>query len=126
MITANCRESIDDEQSRRALALVVTLLLDAWEVPPAQQAALLGLRLSQLTACRAGGSLPRFGTSVERAAELIAIDQALGLAFPIHPDPRYRWVTRPHPFFDRPPLAVMMSGLAGIRRVKRLVGQIPR
>ena len=125
MIHVQWRESIHDDCSRRALALVVTVLLDAWEVPPAQQAALLGLRLpSQLTACRTGGPLPRFGKSVERAAELVAIDQALGLIFPIDPDTRYAWVTRPHPFFHRPPLAVMLAGRRGIKRVKRVIAQL--
>ncbi len=118
------RASIRTDRGRRVLAQVVTLLLDAWEVPSDQQAALLSMRLSQLTACRAGESLPRFGNSVERAAELIAIDQALGLIFPTDPDSRYGWVTQPHPFFCRPPLAVMLSGIGGIKRVERVIAQM--
>lgn len=125
MIDAHLRESIRNDYSRRALAQVVTLLLDCWEVPLPQQAALLGLRLpAQLSACRASDPLPAFGKSIERAASLIGIDRALGLIFPTDPDSRYGWVSRPHPFFDRAPLSVMLSGFVGIKRVERVIAQM--
>lgn len=117
------------EGGRRDLAQVVTLLLAAWGLPPEMQVELLGMRracVPRLADYRAGEPLPAVGQSVERAAELVAIHRALGLAFPGDPDLRYGWIHRPNPLFGRAPihrtpLAVMLSGLDGIRKVEWIV-----
>ena len=116
------------EEGRRALGQVVTMLLESWELPAAERAALLGLQcdlVTRLSAYRAGAKpLPDHAEILERAGNLVSIHRALGRVFPGNAEERYDWVRQSNRRFcaGRAPLDVMLDGgLPAIRRVKSAV-----
>ena len=101
------------------------MILDAWELQPAEQAVLLGLHcdlVTRLPAYRTGEkSLPDLADVLERAGTLVEIHHMLGLVFPWNSDERYKWVRQSNARFceGRKPLDLMLDyGLRGIRRVE--------
>jgi hypothetical protein len=104
------------------------MILEAWELPAAERAALLGLHCdlaTRLPCYRMGTKpLPDDAEILERAGNLVAIHRALGRVFPADVNERYEWVRTPNARFcaGRTPLGVMLnSGLPGIRCVELAV-----
>lgn len=117
-------KTVHTEAGRRALGQIVTMILETWQLQPAEQAIMLGLQcdlVTRLSAYRAGAKpLPDHDEILERAGNLVAIHQALGLVFPRNSDERYEWVRQPNVRFceGRKPLDLMLDdGLPAIRRV---------
>ena len=113
----------DDERAqltRRAFQL-----LDAWSVPRAQHASLLGLepmrRARQLNRYRLGTPLPEEGDSYGRIGLLLKIDLTLRKLFPHSEISANLWITTRNPSYgDGTPLDTMIQeGFDGIRRVER-------
>ncbi len=119
---------VHTEAGRRALGQVATMILDAWELQPAEQAVLLGLHcdlVTRLPAYRAGAKpLPDLAGILERASSLVAIHRALGSMFPRDSEERYEWVRQPNYRLcaGRAPLdAMLMGGLPAITHLKLAV-----
>jgi hypothetical protein len=107
-------------EARLAVAEVLLALFDRWGLAKAKQAELLGLPDTALL--RAGQPLPDAAEVLERAGLLLAIDRALRR---LYPDDRVLcddWVAFPNSELGGlSPLAVMSSGLEGIRTVRTLL-----
>src|SRR5687768_5073143 len=109
--------------SRERLAKMVVALLEHWQLPLNDQAALLGLSAqSRSTIARYRRGEP-FGDSADllaRAGHLLGIHKALRIMFPHDRDLAYRWVSAPNRRFgDRPPLELMKQGFEGLLAVRR-------
>jgi len=126
MRTAPAAAPIDlkDRSSREKLARLVVALLDHWELPPADEAVLLGLSpqsRSTVARYRRGEPLADNADLLSRAGHLLGIHKALRLLFPHDLDLAYRWVSTPNRRFgDRTPLEIMKRhGYEGILAVRR-------
>jgi len=109
--------------SRERLAKMVVSLLDHWQLPLNDQAALLGLSAqSRSTIARYRRGEP-FGDSADllaRAGHLLGIHKALRILFPQDRDLAYRWVSAPNRRFgSRAPLEIMKQGFEGLLAVRR-------
>lgn len=114
------------------ISRAVTRLLDAWDVPAAQQPLLLGLdpvsERRALKRCRFGSALPDTGDVYVRARLLLEIANALNQMFPHSSVAADLWVTTPRfRFGGMAPLQIMLEdGVAGIELViDSLTGQAP-
>ena len=113
-----------DRASRERLARMVVALLDHWGLPPADQAALLGLSpqsRSTVARYRKGEPLADSADLLARAGHLLGIHKALRILFPHDLDLAYRWIGTPNRRFgDAAPLEVMKKhGYEGILAVRR-------
>jgi transcriptional regulator with XRE-family HTH domain len=109
--------------SRERLAKMVVALLDHWQLPLNDQAALLGLSAqSRSTIARYRRGEP-FGDSADllaRAGHLLGIHKALRILFAHDRDLAYRWVSAPNRRFgERAPLEIMKQGFEGLLAVRR-------
>jgi transcriptional regulator with XRE-family HTH domain len=109
--------------SRERLAKMVVSLLDHWQLPLNDQAALLGMSAqSRSTIARYRRGEP-FGDSADllaRAGHLLGIHKTLRILFPHDRDLAYRWVSAPNRRFgDRAPLEIMKQGFEGLLAVRR-------
>jgi transcriptional regulator with XRE-family HTH domain len=109
--------------SRERLAKIVVSLLDHWQVPPTDQAALLGLSAqsrSTIARYRRGEPLADSADLLARAGHLLGIHKALRIMFPHDLDLAYRWVRAPNRRFgERAPLEIMKQGFEGLLAVRR-------
>jgi transcriptional regulator with XRE-family HTH domain len=109
--------------SRERLAKVVVSLLDRWQLPPNDQAALLGLSAqsrSTVARYRRGEPLADSADLLARAGHLLGIHKALRILFPHDLDLAYRWISAPNRRFGASPLEVMKRhGYEGILAVRR-------
>ena len=109
--------------SRERLAKLVVSLLDRWQLPPNDQAALLGLSAqsrSTVARYRRGEPLADSADLLARAGHLLGIHKALRILFPHDLDLAYRWITAPNRRFGTSPLEVMKRhGYEGILAVRR-------
>jgi transcriptional regulator with XRE-family HTH domain len=109
--------------SRERLAKMVVSLLDHWQVPPNDQAALLGLSAqsrSTIARYRRGEPLADSADLLARAGHLLGIHKALRIMFPHDLDLAYRWVSAPNRRFgSRAPLEIMKQGFEGLLAVRR-------
>jgi transcriptional regulator with XRE-family HTH domain len=117
------RVDLHSRGSRERLAKMVVSLLDHWQLPLNDQAALLGLSAqSRSTIARYRRGEP-FGDSADllaRAGHLLGIHKALRILFPHDRDLAYRWVSTPNRRFGTSPLNVMKThGYEGILAVRR-------
>ena len=126
-------KTVRTEAERRALGQIVTMILEAWELQPAEQAIMLGLQcdlVARLPSYRTGTRpLPDSTEILERAGYLVAIHHALGRVFPGNPDERYEWVRQPNRRFcaGRLPIDMMLDGgLPAIEQVERVVQSLLR
>jgi hypothetical protein len=107
-------------QARVELTREVLEILRTWEVPAAEQPALLGLpedtAARALNRYRLSGSLPEEPGVYERIALLLEIDHALHQFFPHNPSAGRFWITTPRPRFGGiTPLKIMLDkGLDGM------------
>src|SRR5918995_338641 len=110
--------------SRARLAKMVVSLLDHWNLPPNDQAVLLGLSpqsRSTIARYRRGEPLADSADLLARAGHLLGIHKALRILFPHDLELAYRWVSAPNRRFGgEPPLAIMRRhGYEGILAVRR-------
>jgi transcriptional regulator with XRE-family HTH domain len=109
--------------SRERLAKLVVSLLDRWQLPPNDQAALLGLSAqsrSTVARYRRGEPLADSADLLARAGHLLGIHKALRILFPHDLDLAYRWISAPNRRFGASPLEVMKRhGYEGILAVRR-------
>ncbi len=100
------------------LGAFITTLLDYWGLPPAEQAAILGLPLATLMAIQKGAPLPDKEPVLQRVAHLFHIQLSLRILFGQDRERRYGWPTRPWPpFGGRTPVSFMRDP-AGLQRVQ--------
>lgn len=112
------------EESRSALAKLLTNLFAKWNLSTAEQLNLLGLSptsRAMLARYRRGGALANSRDMLDRAGWLLSIHKALRLLFPRNENIRYTWVKRRNRDFDNyTPLEVMMhEGIIGIAKISR-------
>ncbi len=114
------------------ISRAVAHLLGAWDVPPPQQPALLGLDpvadRRALNRCRFGAALPDTGDVYVRARLLLEINAAVNQMFPHSSVAADLWVTTPRiRFGGMTPLQIMLEdGVAGMELViDSLTGQPP-
>jgi hypothetical protein len=105
-------------ETRLALAEAVLAVLAEWGIYPAKQTELLGLAAPLDPA----QPLPDDPAVLERAGHLLAIERALKRLHPDDPAARHAWLMFPaEALGGRPPLRVMLDGMAGIERVRALL-----
>jgi hypothetical protein len=109
--------------SRERLAKMVVSLLEHWNLPPNDQAVLLGLSpqsRSTIARYRRGEPLADSSDLLARAGHLLGIHKALRIIFPHDRDLAYRWVAAPNARFGTTPLEIMKRhGYEGILAVRR-------
>jgi transcriptional regulator with XRE-family HTH domain len=110
--------------SRERLARMVVSLLEHWDLPVNDQAALLGLSAqsrSTIARYRRGEPLADSADLLARAGHLLGIHKALRILFPHDRDLAYRWVSTPNRrFAGARPLDIMKrDGYEGILAVRR-------
>src|SRR5688572_14747150 len=109
--------------SRARLARMVVALLDHWNLPPNDQAVLLGLSTqsrSTIARYRRGEPFADSADLLARAGHLLGIHKALRILFPHDRDLAYRWVSTLNRRFGATPLDVMKQhGYEGILAVRR-------
>jgi hypothetical protein len=116
--------NLRSRSSRERLAKLVVSLLDRWQLPPNDQAALLGLSAqsrSTVARYRRGEPLADSADLLARAGHLLGIHKALRIVFPHDLDLAYRWVSAPNRrFAGVAPLDIMKRhGYEGILAVRR-------
>ena len=110
--------------SRERLAKMVVSLLDRWELPLNDQAALLGLSAqsrSSIARYRRGEPLADSADLLSRAGHLLGIHKALRIMFPHDRGLAYRWVSTPNRRFSgaRPLDIMKRHGYEGSLAVRR-------
>jgi hypothetical protein len=116
--------NLRSRSSRERLAKLVVSLLDRWQLPPNDQAALLGLSAqsrSTVARYRRGEPLADSADLLARVGHLLGIHKALRIVFPHDLDLAYRWVSAPNRrFAGVAPLDIMKRhGYEGILAVRR-------
>jgi len=109
-------------EDRGALAKMVMVLLDHWQLSTEDQAALLGLAQNNraaLTRYRKGEPIGTSRDQYERVGHLLGMHKNLRLLFPQNRDLAYKWVTSRNKAFDNlTPVEVMNEwGFAGLLMV---------
>ena len=114
---------IGSREARARLALMVTRLLDHWQLTAAEQAAVLGLSAasrSTLNRYRSGEPLADSRDLLDRAGHLLGIHKSLRLLFPHDSEFAYRWMTQPNRRLGaRPVDLVIEHGFEGVLAVRR-------
>ncbi len=110
-------------QDRGVLAQMVMTLFDHWKLSTEDQAALLGLALSNraaLTRYRKGEPIGTNRDQYERVGHLLGIHKNLRLLFPQNRDLAYRWMTTRNRAFENltPVQAIKEWGFAGLLMVR--------
>lgn len=114
-----------NHEERAAMSRLLMGILDEWKLTGEQQVQLLGLpadtRGRALARFRAGEAMPDDGDLITRAQDLLAIHDALRVAFPMNEALAPMWVTTPNSHFgERTPLDLMLAqGVDGIAYVKQ-------
>ena len=110
-------------EGRQRLAIMVTQLLEHWELTAQQQASLLGLSAgsrSTLARYRNGEPLAENRDLLERAGHLLGIHKSLRLMFPHDRDLAYRWMTAPNRRLGSSPVDLIAErGFEGLLTVRR-------
>lgn len=116
-------ESVGASRDRGALARMTMTLLDHWKLPTEDQAALLGIAVSNRAALaryRRGEPIGSSRDQYERVGHLLGIHKNLRLLFPQNRDLAYRWMTTRNRAFDNmtPVEVVKEWGFAGLLMVR--------
>ena len=122
-MTAVLEHQAPVSQDRGALAKMVMVLLDHWNLSTEDQAALLGLVASNraaLSRYRKGEPIGTSRDQFERVGHLLGIHKNLRLLFPHNRDLAYRWMsTRNKAFENMSPVDVVKEwGFAGLLMVR--------
>ena len=120
---AELEHQITASEDRGALAKMVIALLDHWELPTEDQAALLGIapnNRAALTRYRKGAPIGINRDQYERVGHLLGIHKNLRLLFPQNRSLAYRWMsTRNRAFNNLTPVEVIKAwGFAGLLMVR--------
>lgn len=108
------------EEAREALATAVTATLDRWGLPLSKQADLLGL--PDIAPLRDGKPLADEFDVLARAGHLLAIERALERIHGAKGGQRDAWLMYSYSELGgQSPLALMLTGLDGIKRVREFV-----
>ena len=107
-------------EARRAVAEALLMIFERWGLDEDQQAELLGL--PDIRPLQSGQALPDTARTLERAGHLLAIDRELHRLYPDDQAMADGWVIYHHSALDwSSPLAVMLTGLDGIKKVRALL-----
>ena len=122
-MNAILKPAADSSQDRGALAKMVMALLDHWNLPTDDQAALLGLATSNRSALmryRKGEAIGTSRDQYERVGHLLGIHKNLRLLFPQNRDLAYRWMSTRNKAFDNltPVDIVREWGFSGLLMVR--------
>ena len=122
-MNAILKPAADSSQDRGALAKMVMNLLDHWKLPTEDQAALLGLAISNRSALmryRKGEAIGTSRDQYERVGHLLGIHKNLRLLFPQNRDLAYRWMSTRNKAFDNltPVDIVREWGFSGLLMVR--------
>ena len=123
-LAEEARINVESSDARKKLALMVTRLLELWNITTADQLELLGLSRTsraQIAKYRNGGAVPSSRDMLDRIGWLLSIHKSLRLLYPRNENIRYTWVKRRNRILDdQRPLDIMThQGLIGIARVAR-------
>ena len=95
---------LSTEESRVALASMITRLFEHWQLPQEVQLALLGLSSNSralLSQYRQGKrAIPHSHDVLDRVGWLLSIHKALRLLYPHDENLRYQWVRQPNKHLD--------------------------
>jgi uncharacterized protein (DUF2384 family) len=108
---------------RRTLSRMIIALFDHWQLPAAEQAALLGLGPQQRAALaryRQGAPIGTDRDQRDRVGHLFAIHKSLRQLFPQNRELAYRWMsTHNKAFEDMTPIELVATwGFAGLLRIR--------
>jgi transcriptional regulator with XRE-family HTH domain len=110
-------------EARGRLAVMVTRLLEHWQLTASEQAEVLGLSSasrSTLARYRSGEPLADSRDLLDRAGHLLGIHKSLRLLFPHDRDLAYRWMKQPNRRLGaRPVDLVIEHGFEGLLAVRR-------
>jgi len=110
-------------EARRRLAVMVTTLLEHWNLTTAEQADALGLSTgsrSTLARYRSGEPLADNRDLLDRAGHLLGIHKSLRILFPHDRDLAYRWMTQPNRRLGARPVDVVLEhGFEGLLALRR-------
>ena len=114
---------LEVSEDKGALAKMVMTLLEHWQLPTDDRAALLGIAASNraaLTRYRKGEAIGTSRDQFERVGHLLGIHKNLRLLFPQNRDLAYRWMsTRNKAFNNLAPVDVVKEwGFAGLLMVR--------
>lgn len=111
---------LTSKEARAALAAALCAAFDRWGLPPDKQSALL--RVPDISALRRGEPLPENADTLARAGHLLAIDRALKKHYGDRAVLRDAWLLFSYPELGgQSPLALMLTGIDGIKRVRVLL-----
>ena len=114
--------NLNGEQARKALAEVVTVMFDRWQLTEVDQATLLGLTdPADVVRYREGMPLPDDPDLLERVGHLLAIYRALQRIYGRDPVLCNRWILAKDLLLGyRSPLEVVrLEGLEGLKAIRR-------
>jgi transcriptional regulator with XRE-family HTH domain len=110
-------------EARARLAVMVTTLLEHWNLTTAEQADALGLSTgsrSTLARYRSGEPLADNRDLLDRAGHLLGIHKSLRILFPHDRDLAYRWMTQPNRRLGARPVDVVLEhGFEGLLALRR-------
>lgn len=103
-------------EARHAVAELVLALFERWGLQEQTQGELLGV--ADIAPYRSGAPLPDAPEVLERAGYLLALDRAVQRRYRSEPLMREGWVAVPSAQLEGAvPLALMLQGLDGLKRV---------
>lgn len=109
-------------EARRAVAELLLALFRRWALHESKQAELLAM--DNIEALQRGEPLPENHETLERAGLILAIDRSLQQRYPEDHETRDIWVVYPNSALGGlSPLTVMLGGLEGIRRIRRMLSR---
>jgi Protein of unknown function (DUF2384) len=114
---------LSSREARARLAVMVTKLLEHWQLSAAEQAEVLGLSAASRTTLaryRSGEPLADNRDLLDRAGHLLGIHKALRVLFPHDRNLAYRWITQANRRFEaRPVDLIIRQGFEGLLAVRR-------
>ncbi len=112
---------LESEEARRALALALTEVFEAWGIGVQEQQEALGIKdIAAWAACRRGEPLPRDPDLLQRVGHLLAIHRALKRRYVHDLFKRDSWMRMPIPELggERPIDIVRREGSEGLVRIR--------
>ena len=114
---------LSGREARGRLAVMVTRLLEHWNLTTREQAEVLGLSAgsrSTLGRYRSGEPLADNRDLLDRAGHLLGIHKSLRILFPHDRDLAYRWMTQSNlRLGERPVDLIVRHGFEGLLAVRR-------
>jgi Protein of unknown function (DUF2384) len=114
---------LSSREARARLAVMVTKLLEHWQLSAAEQAEVLGLSAASRTTLaryRSGEPLADNRDLLDRVGHLLGIHKSLRVLFPHDRSLVYRWITQPNRRLEaRPVDLIIREGFEGLLAVRR-------